>query len=137
MVFSKKWSAMKYLLNDIYDCFEKKNFPTYQLWCHNILDLMQYLVFPVFWSHSGLLKIGQHTKSNLMIYNLSMFEIKIFCSYHKLWCHWDLGNSVSLEKCGRTVFKIVSPTDNFETTKNGNTLVARFLQYFPCLHIEQ
>ena len=39
----------------------------------------------------------------------------------------------SLEKCGRTVFEIVSPTDDFETTKNGVTLVARLLQKFPCL----
>ena len=39
----------------------------------------------------------------------------------------------SLEKCGRTVFKIVSPTDDFKTIKNGITLVARLLQYFPCL----
>ena len=39
----------------------------------------------------------------------------------------------SLEKCGRTVFKIVSPTDDFETIKNGIALVAKLLQYFPCL----
>ena len=31
----------------------------------------------------------------------------------------------SLEKCRRTVFKIVSTTDDFETMKNGITLVAR------------
>ena len=29
---------------------------------------------------------------------------------------------MSLEKCGRTIFKIVSPTDDFETIKNGITL---------------
>ena len=34
-----------------------------------------------------------------------------------------------LEKCGRTVFKIVSPTDDFETIKKGITLVVRLLQY--------
>ena len=39
----------------------------------------------------------------------------------------------SLEKCGRIVFKIVSPTDDFETIKNGITLVARLSQYFPYL----
>ena len=42
----------------------------------------------------------------------------------------------SLEKYGRTVFKIISPTDNFEAIKNGITLVARLLRYFPCLHGE-
>ena len=30
-----------------------------------------------------------------------------------------------------TVFEVVSPTDDFETIKNGITLVARLLQYFP------
>ena len=34
----------------------------------------------------------------------------------------------SLEKYGRTVFEIVSPTDGFEAIKNGITLVARLLQ---------
>ena len=33
-----------------------------------------------------------------------------------------------LEECGRTVFEIVSPTDDFEIMKNGITLVARLLQ---------
>ena len=32
------------------------------------------------------------------------------------------------EKCGRTVFEIVSSTDYFETIKNGIALVARLLQ---------
>ena len=41
---------------------------------------------------------------------------------------WYLG---TLENCGRTVFKIVLPTDDFETIKNGITLIARLLQYFP------
>ena len=34
----------------------------------------------------------------------------------------------SLEKCGRTVFKIVSLTDDFETIKTGITVVAGLLQ---------
>ena len=34
----------------------------------------------------------------------------------------------SLEKCGRMVFKIVSPTDDFEAIENEITLVARLLQ---------
>ena len=36
-----------------------------------------------------------------------------------------------LEKCRRTVFKIVSTTDDFETMKNGITLVARLFSNFP------
>ena len=67
-----------------------------------------------------------------MIYNLSIFGTKIFVET----VSYDV-NSIqttgSLEKCGRTVFKIVSPTDNFETIKNGITLFAKLLQYFPCL----
>ena len=43
---------------------------------------------------------------------------------------WYLG---TLENCGRTIFKIVLPTDDFETIKNGITLIARLLQYFHCL----
>ena len=38
----------------------------------------------------------------------------------------------SLEKYGSTIFEIASSTDDFET-KNGITLVARLLQWFPCL----
>ena len=41
--------------------------------------------------------------------------------------------STKLEKCGRMAFETVSPTDDFETKNNGITLVARLLQYFPCL----
>ena len=33
-----------------------------------------------------------------------------------------------LEKCDRTVFEIVSPTDDLEKIKNGITLVAGLLQ---------
>ena len=33
----------------------------------------------------------------------------------------------SLGKCGRTVFEIISATDDFEAIKNGIALVARFL----------
>ena len=38
---------------------------------------------------------------------------------------WAMG---SLENCGRTDFKIVSPTDDFKTIRNGITLVAKLLQ---------
>ena len=58
---------------------------TFSMWRH--------LVFPVFWSPSVLLKIGQYTKSSLMIYNLSTFG-KNNCGDHKLWRHWYLGNGV-------------------------------------------
>ena len=40
-----------------------------------------------------------------------------------------------LEKYGRTVFQIVSPTADFEKIKNGISLIARLLQYFSCLYI--
>ena len=116
----------------IWLCSEKKLFPTHQLWRHNILYLMRYLVFPVFWSHIVLLKIGLYTKRNLMIYNLSMFGTKIFV----VAVNFDvigIQATGSLEKWGRTVFKIVSPSDGFETIKNGITLVTRLLQYFLCL----
>ena len=56
-----------------------------------------------------------------MIYNLSMFGTKNFAvtvNYDVIGI-WATG---SLQKCGRTVFKIVSPTDDFETIKNGITL---------------
>ena len=62
-----------------------------------------------------------------MIYNLSMFgkiifEVTVNSDVIGIWA------TGSLEKSGRTVFEIFSPTDDFETTKNGITLVARLLQ---------
>ena len=102
-------------------------FPTFQLWRHNILYLTRYPVFPTFWSYSVLLKIGQYTKGNLVIYNLSTFGKIIFV----VTVNYDVISiqaKGSLEKCGRTVFEIVSPTDNFETIENGITIVARLLQ---------
>ena len=59
------------------------------------------------------------------MYNLSMFGTKFFAvtiNYDAI----SIQATESLEKCGRTVFKIVSPTDDFETIKNGITLVATF-----------
>ena len=38
---------------------------------------------------------------------------------------------MSLEKCGRAVFETVSPTDDFDTIKNGITLVANCCSNFP------
>ena len=67
-----------------------------------------------------------------MIHNLSMFGTKIFTvsvNYDAI----GIEAAGSLDKCIRTVFKIVSPTDNFEAMKNEISLVARLLQYFPCL----
>ena len=60
-----------------------------------------------------------------MIHNLSMFEKIIFV----VSVNNDvIGVTGSLEECGTTVFEIVSSTDDFETIKNGITLVARLLQ---------
>ena len=62
-----------------------------------------------------------------MIYNLSMFGKIIFVvtvNYDIIGI-WATG---SLEKHGRTDFKIISPIDGFRTTKNGITLVDRLLQ---------
>ena len=67
-----------------------------------------------------------------MIYNLSKFGKIIFV----VTVNYDFISIYAtrfLEKCGRTVFKIVSPSDDFDAIKNGITLVARLLQYFPCL----
>ena len=49
----------------------------YQLWRRNIFYLT-YLIFPVLESNTFFLKIGQHTESNLMMYNVSMFTKIIF-----------------------------------------------------------
>ena len=62
-----------------------------------------------------------------MTYSLSMFGKTIFV----VTVNYDLIGiqaTGSLEKCGRMAFEIVSPTDDFETMKNGITLVARLLQ---------
>ena len=53
-----------------------------------------------------------------MIYNLSMFKriiIVVTVNYDVIG-FYEAG---SLEKSGRTVFEIVSPTDDFETIKMG------------------
>ena len=62
-----------------------------------------------------------------MKYNVSMFGKIIFV----VTVNYDVISiyaTGSLENCGRVVFKIVSPTDDFETTTNEITQVARFLQ---------
>ena len=48
-----------------------------------------YLIFSTFWSHIFLLKIGQYTKSNLMVYNFSMFRKIIF------WRPWIMMSLIS------------------------------------------
>ena len=88
----QQWKTFRKIYNMA--ILENKIFPGYQLWRHNILYPMQYLAFPAFWSHSVLSKIGQYTKNNLMIYNLSMFGKIIFCGDRKLWRHQYLGNVV-------------------------------------------
>ena len=62
-----------------------------------------------------------------MIYNLSMFGKIVFV----ITLNYDvigIQATGSLEKCDRTVFEIVSSTDDFETIKDGITLLARLLQ---------
>ena len=52
------------------------------------------------------------------MYNLSMFGKTIFV----VTVNYDaigIKATGSFEKCGRTVFEIVSSTDDFETIKNG------------------
>ena len=71
------------------------------------------------------MKIGQYTKSDLVIYDSRMFRKRIFVVTVKY--HHYLA-TVFLEKCGRAVFEKVSPTDNFEATKTGIFVVARLLQ---------
>ena len=63
-----------------------------------------------------------------MIYNLSMFGKIVFV----ITLNYDvigIQATGSFEKCDRTVFEIVSSTDDFETIKDGITLLARLLQY--------
>ena len=73
----QQWRTFRMIYKMI--TFRKRNFfPTHQLWRHKTLYLTWYLIFPSFWSHSVLLKIGRYTKSNLMIYNLRMFGKIIF-----------------------------------------------------------
>ena len=65
-----------------------------------------------------------------MIHHLSMFGQMIFV----VIVNYDVIGvqaTGSLEKCGRTVFKIVSPTDYFEKIKNRITLVAGLFSNFP------
>ena len=62
-----------------------------------------------------------------MIYSLSIFGKIIFVetvTYDLI----SIEATRSLEKCDRTVFEIVSPTDDFQTIKNGITLVAKLLK---------
>ena len=90
-------------------------------------DVITFVSDALLWSHSVFLKIGQYTNSNLVIYSLSTFGKIIFV----VTVNYDVISiyaTRSLEKSRRTVFEIVSPTDNFETIKNGITLVARLLQ---------
>ena len=97
--------------------------------------------------HHLLLKNNQQWQNFWMIYKVTVIRNKIFClptCYHIIkFCIWR-DNSFSLhleatEKClekyGRTVSEIVSPTADFDTIKNGISLVARLLQSFPCLYI--
>ena len=64
------WKAFQMIYN--MTMVSEKNVPYLPVRRHNILYLTWYLIFPAFWSHSVLLKIGQYAKSNLMIHNLGM-----------------------------------------------------------------
>ena len=58
--------------------FRKKIFSYIAVITHNILYLTKYLIFPcILKLYSVSLKIGQYTKNDLMLYNLSIFG-KIF-----------------------------------------------------------
>ena len=76
--------------------------------------------------------LKQYTKSNPMICNSSIFG-KIFFVVTVNYDVIGIQAMGDLEKCGRIVFNIILPTDNFETIKNGITQIARLLQQFPCL----
>ena len=90
--------------------------------------------------HHLSLKNNQQWQNFWMIYNMTVIRNKIFClpaSYDIIkFCIWR-DNSFSLhleatekylEKYIRTVSEIVSPTADFETIKNGISLVARLLR---------
>ena len=62
-----------------------------------------------------------------MIYSLGMLG-KIIFVVTVIYDVISISATRALEKCGKTIFKIVSPTDDFETIKNGITLVAKLLQ---------
>ena len=62
-----------------------------------------------------------------MIYDSRMFRKRIFLVTFKYNVIIILEPGF-LEKCGRTVFEKVSPTDNIETTKTGIFVVVRLLQ---------
>ena len=63
---------------------------------------MRYLVFPAFRSYSVLVKVGKYTKSNLLIYNFSMFgqiSFLVTVNYDII----SIQATWSLEKCDTTV----------------------------------
>ena len=67
-----------------------------------------------------------------MTYDSRMFRKRIFVVTVKYDVIIILAKGF-LEKCDRTVFEKVSPIDNFETTKPGIFVVARFFINFPVL----
>ena len=77
-VIFRSWSFSKKMISN------ERPFKWYIIWLYleNFFSLPTsydvYLIFPVFWSHSVLIKIGQHTKSNLMIYNFSIVLAIVF-----------------------------------------------------------
>ena len=77
-VIFRSWSFSKKMISN------ERPFKWYIIWSYleKFFSLPTsydvYLIFPVFWSHSVLIKIGQHTKSNLMIYNFSIVLAIVF-----------------------------------------------------------
>ena len=77
-VIFRSWSFSKKMISN------ERPFKWYIIWLYleKIFSLPTsydvYFIFPVFWSHSVLIKIGQYTKSNLMIYNFSIVLAIVF-----------------------------------------------------------
>ena len=97
-MISNEWYTMREYL-------EKKHFfSSSQWWRNKDLYMTSYFIFLAFWSHSVLSKVNEHTKSNLMIYNLSMLKKIIpVVSYFKF--HRALENFTKLNHRAKENFK--------------------------------
>ena len=72
----------------MWEYLEKSHFfSSSQWWRNKKLYMTSYFIFLAFWSHSVLSKVNQHTKSNLMIYNLSILKkiisVVSYCKFHR------------------------------------------------------
>ena len=126
--FNKKYSAMKDLLKVIqYDYVQ-----IFYLFClPTSYDVIMFCMWHVYGSPCILktqyfLKNCSVHKEKPNVYNLDMFGKNLFV----VTINYDfigIQTTESSRKGDRTVFKTVSPIDDFETI-NGSTLVARLLQ---------